>query len=327
MVLARRDFLASAGGVLGAAVLSEIARSQSYPTQTVRIVVPYPPGGTTDVIARGVTQRLASAWSRPLVIDNRPGAGTRIGAEFVARSLPDGHTLLVTAEATFVVNPHVYSKSTYEIADFVPISGLGVSTHMLVAHPSVPATTAADFVALAKSKPGELNFGTFGVGSSSHLNMEMFQSAAGVKLSPVHYRGAAPMLNDLIGGHIPVAFTGTTLAAEHIRTGQLRALGVGSTRRLAQFPDVPAIAESGLSDFQAISWFGLFAPAKTPAEIVAKISADVQYVLTSQEFKEKFLDPNYLQPLIGSPDAFGRYVAADAAKWGKVIKDAKITIE
>ena len=327
MSLARRDFLANCGGALGAVVLPGTAWSQSYPTQTVRVVVPYPAGGTTDVIARGVTQRLALAWAQPVVIENKAGAGTRIGAEFVARAAPDGHTLLITAEATFVVNPHVYSKSSYETSEFVPISGLGISTHVLVAHPSVPAKTAADLVMLAKSKPGELNFGTFGLGSSSHLNMEMFQSAAGVKLKPVHYRGAAPMLNDLIGGHIPVAFTGITLAAEHLKTGQLRALGVGSSRRLAQFPDVPAIAESGLPDFQAISWFGVFAPSKTPAEIVAKIGADVQRVLTDPEFKDKFMDLNYLQPLIGSPDAFARYVDADAVKWGKVIRDAKITIE
>ena len=327
MTLARRDFLANCGGALGAAVLPGTAWSQSYPTQTVRVVVPYPAGGTTDVIARGVTQRLALAWAQPIVIENKAGAGTRIGAEFVAKAAPDGHTLLITAEATFVVNPHVYSKSSYETSEFVPISGLGISTHVLVAHPSVPAKTAADLVMLAKTKPGELNFGTFGLGSSSHLNMEMFQRAAGVKLKPVHYRGAAPMLNDLIGGHIPVAFTGITLAAEHLKTGQLRALGVGSSRRLAQFPDVPAIAESGLPDFQAISWFGVFAPSKTPAEIVAKIGADVQRVLTGSEFKDKFMDPNYLQPLIGSPDAFARYVEADAVKWGKVIRDAKITIE
>jgi tripartite-type tricarboxylate transporter receptor subunit TctC len=325
MTLARRDFLTITGAAL--TVLPGIAWGQSYPTQTVRVVVPYPAGGTTDVVARGVTQRLAPLWAQPVVIENKPGAGTRIGAEFVAKASPDGHTLLITAEATFAVNPHVYSNSTFSLADFVPISGLGISTHVLVAHPSAPVKTVADLVALAKAKPGELNYGTFGIGSSSHLNMEMFQSAAGVKLKPVHYRGAAPMLSDLIGGHVPLAFTGVTLAAEPAKAGQLRMLGVGSSKRLVQFPHVQAIAESGLPNFQAISWFGLFAPSKTPRDVVAKISADAQRVLTNPEFKEKFLDPNYLQPIIGSPDEFTRYVEADAMKWGKLIREAKITVE
>ena len=327
MTLARRGFLTISSLALGAALVPGPVSSQSYPAQGVRVIVPYPAGGTTDVIARGVTQWLAPMWSQPIVIENKAGAGTRIGTESVAKADPDGHTLLVTAEATFVVNPHTHSKLSYGLADFMPISGLGISTHVLVAQPSAPVRSVAELIALARAKPGELNYGTFGPGSSSHLNMEMFQSAAGVKLKPVHYRGAAPMLNDLIGGHIQLAFTGMTLAAEPMKAGQLRALGVGSSNRLAQFADVPAIAESGLPGFQAISWFGLFAPRGTPRDIVAKISADVQRVLVNPEFKEKFLDPNYLQPIAGSPDEFTRYVEADAAKWGKIIKEANIVVE
>jgi tripartite-type tricarboxylate transporter receptor subunit TctC len=322
----RRDFLTAMTAAAGAAAIPNDAWPQSFPSHAVRIVVPLPAGGTTDVIARAVTQWLAPLWTQSIVIENKSGGSTRIGAEFVAKAAPDGHTLLATAEATFVVNPHIYPALPYRLSDFAPISGLGVSTHVLVAHPSMPVSSVADMIALAKAKPGELNYGTFGAGSSSHLNMEMFQTAAGVRLKPIHYRGAAPMMTDLIGGHIPIAFTGATLAIGPAKAGQLKILGVGGEHRLTQLPDVPPIADI-LPGFQAISWFGLFAPAKTPATLIARINADVQRVLADPEFKEKFLDPNQLQPIIGSPDAFTQYVEADAAKWGKVVKDAKITVE
>ena len=178
----------------------------------------------------------------------------------------------------------------------------------------MPTRSVAELVVLAKAKPGELNYGTFGPGSSSHLNMEMFQSAASVQLKPVHYRGAAPMMTDLIGGHIQLAFVGITLAVEPIRASQLKGLGVGSSQPLAQFPELAAISASGLPGFQAISWFGVFAPVKAPPHVVAKVSGDVQRIASSAEFREKFLDANYLQPLPGSPAEFARYIEADAAK-------------
>jgi tripartite-type tricarboxylate transporter receptor subunit TctC len=325
MFLVRHRSLAAAAAALSLAAFPSLGWSQAYPSQMVRVIVPYPAGGTTDAIARAVVQRLV--WSHPIVIENKAGAGTRIGAEAVAKADPDGHTLLITAEATFVVNPHVYSKLSYSITDFVPVAGLGISTHVLVAHPSVPARSVTELVALAKAKPGELNYGTFGPGSSAHLNMEMFQSAAGVRLKPVHYRGAAPMMTDLIGGHIQTAFVGITLAAEPLKAGQLKGLGVGSSRPLDQFLDLPPIGASGLPSFQAISWFGVFAPAKTPPHVVAKVSSDVQRITSSADFREKFLDANYLQPLPGTPEEFARYVEADAAKWGRIIRDGKITVE
>jgi tripartite-type tricarboxylate transporter receptor subunit TctC len=186
MTRVRRQFLTIAGVGLGAAVLPSVAWPQPYPTHTVRVIVPYPAGGTTDVIARGVTHWLASVWNQPIVIENKAGANTRIGTEFVAKASPDGYTLLVTAEATFVINPHLYPKLSYQLTDFAPVSGLGISTQMLVAHPSAPAQNLADLIIVAKSKPNELTYGTFGVGSSSHLNMEKFQIASGVKLNPIH---------------------------------------------------------------------------------------------------------------------------------------------
>ena len=327
MYTTRRQSLTRALAFSAAAVLSCVAWSQSYPSQAVRVIVPYPPGGTTDLIARTVSQALATMWGQPVVIENKPGAGTIIGAESVARSQPDGYTILATAEATFVVNPYVYRRLPYSTKDFIPVSGLGVSTHALVTHPSVPISNLRQLVSLARTTPGSLNYGTFGIGSSSHLNMELLQSAAGIRLMPVHYKGAAPMLTELIAGHIPLAFTGITLAAEPLRAGRLRALGIGGDMRLAEFPEMPTLAESGLPGFQAISWFGLFVPSNTPREVVVKINADVQRVLSNAEFLKKYFDPAYLRPLLGSPEQFAEYVKADDAKWSKIIKEAGVTLE
>jgi tripartite-type tricarboxylate transporter receptor subunit TctC len=203
--------LALAFLLLFAAAVSPLAQAQSYPSKAVRLVVPLPAGGATDVIARAVSQRLSEIWGQQIVIENKGGANTQIGAEAAAKSAPDGYTLLVTSEATLAVNPFLYRKLAYETKDFVPVSGLGTITQALVVHPSVPANTVAEFMALAKSKPGELNYGTLGIGSSSHLNTISFESMAGVKLTPVHYRGGAPALTDVIGGHTQVLFISVTL--------------------------------------------------------------------------------------------------------------------
>jgi tripartite-type tricarboxylate transporter receptor subunit TctC len=327
MQTSRRHFLTTAGYGLVACALPRSTWAQSFPSRPVRMIVPYPVGGTTDLITRRVGQALAARWEQPVVIENKPGAGTLIGAEAVARAPADGYALLATAEATFAVNPYVYRKLPYQLADFVPISGLGISTQVLVVHAATPMASVSEVVAAARAKSGGLSYGTFGVGSSAHLNMEMLQAVAGVSLTPIHYTGAAPMLNDLIAGHIPMAFVGISLAAGPMKSGQLRVVGSGGRTRLPQFPEIPTLAESGLADFQAISWFGIFAPRKTPEHIVDQINTDVQRVLSDPEFNQKFLDPVYLQPLMGSPRAFAEYVRADAAKWSRIIASAKISIE
>ena len=327
MHLARRRFLALASAAVATGTMPRDVWSQSYPASPVRVIVPYPPGGTTDLIARNVSFALGNLWGQTIVVENKAGAGTLIGTETVARAPPDGYTLLATAEATFVVNPYVYAKLPYRAEDFIPISGLGISTHVLVTNAATPIKNFEDFVTLAKAKPGGLDYGTFGIGSSSHLNMELLQSAAGIKLTPVHYKGASPMLNDLIAGHIPLAFTGITLAAEPLKAGRIRGLGIGALQRLSQFPDLPTIAESGLPGFQAISWFGLFAPSKTAPDIVNKINAGTQRVLGNADFQQKFLEPSYLHPMSGSPERFAEYVRLESAKWGRIIKDAKISVD
>jgi tripartite-type tricarboxylate transporter receptor subunit TctC len=310
-----------------AAAVSPQARAQSYPAKAVRLVVPLPAGGATDVIARAVSQRLSEMWGQQIIVENKGGANTQIGAEAVAKSAPDGYTLLATSEATLAVNPFLYRKLAYEAKDFVPVSGLGTITQALVVHPSVSANTVAEFIALAKSKPGELNYGTLGIGSSSHLNTISFESMAGVRLTPVHYRGGAPALTDVIGGHTQVLFISVTLMNQPWKAGQLKALGVGGGKRVPQFPELPTIAESGLPGYQAVSWFGLFAPVGTPASIVRNMNADVQRILADPTFQEKFLTPNFFEPIVGSADAFASYVRAEQARWSKILADNKLSAE
>jgi tripartite-type tricarboxylate transporter receptor subunit TctC len=309
--------------------LGGLAQAQSYPSRAVHIVVPLSAGGAADTITRAIAQRLSETWKQQVVIENKPGANTQIGAQQVAKSAPDGYTLLASAETTFVVNPSLYSKLTYDpVKDFTPVSGLGVINQALIVHPSSPVRSVEELIGLAKAKPGELTYGTFGIGSSGHLNMEMFQGMADVKLRPVHYRGGAPALTALMGGHIDTLFISLGQMFQPWQAGQVRTLAVGSRKRVAaEFAAVPTVAESGLADFEASSWFGLVAPSGTPVRIVAKINADVQRILTDASFHEKFLVVNRYEPITGSPEQFAEFMKADTRKWTKVIKDANVKVE
>jgi tripartite-type tricarboxylate transporter receptor subunit TctC len=314
--------------VAAALTLSAAATAQPYPSKVVKIVVAYAPGGATDVVTRAVTQRLSPIWGQPIVIENKPGANTNIAAGDVAKAPADGYTLLSTAETTFAVNPYVYTQLPFDAAkDYVPVTGLGIVNQVLAVNPALPYKSVADVIAAAKAQPGRLNYAAFGPGSSPHLNMEMFLHLAGVQMTPVHYKGGAPALTDVIGGHVPMIILSTTLTAKPYKAGQLRILGVGAKQRLAAFPEIPTIAESGLPGYEAVSWFGLFAPAGTPHAVVAKINADVQRVLADPDFREKFLAPNYFEPIGGSPEEFAAYVKREAEKWSKVIREAKITVD
>jgi tripartite-type tricarboxylate transporter receptor subunit TctC len=311
----------------GLAMFALPAQAQNFPNKPVRIIVAFPAGGATDVITRAVTQRLGEIWNQQIIIENKGGAGTQIGAEYVAKAESDGYTLLATSEGTLAVNPSLYKKLSYEVKDFTPITGMGIVNQMLVANPNAPFQSVKELIGQAKAKPDGLNYGTIGIGSSGHLNMEMFQTMAAVKLTPVHYRGGAPVLTDLIGGHVPVGFVSITLTAGPIKAGQLKALGVGSSKRIPQFPDVPTIDEAGVPGFDAVTWFGLFAPSATPPAIVNKINADVQKVLADPDFKEKFMDPNFFEPIKGSSAEFADYVKAEREKWTKVVKDANLKVD
>jgi tripartite-type tricarboxylate transporter receptor subunit TctC len=305
------------------------ASAQSYPGKPIHIVVPFPAGGITDVIGRALGQRLAEVWSQQVVIENRPGGATgQVGTEYVARAAPDGYTLLVTADATFVTAPHTYGKLSYDaLADLVPITALGISPQALVVHPSLPARTLADLVEIARGKPGEINYGTFGIGSSGHLNVVLLEGMTGTRFTPVHYRGAAPGITDLIGGHIQMMIVSIGLIRQGWQTGQLKVLGFGSTARLAQHSDVPTLAESGLPGYEAGSWYGLAAPKGTPAEIVARLNAAAQRIFNDPGFRERFLTPSFIFPLTSSPEAFAERIRTESAKWGEVIKKADIKVE
>lgn len=327
MTMTRRVLFKLAAAIGGVIAIPMPVSAQGFPARPVKFVVPYPPGGTTDLIARLCGQALVPAWGAAPVVENRAGAGTIIGAEAVARSSPDGYTLLVTAEATFAVNPFIFQTLPYSLSDFVPVSGLAVSTHVLVAHPSFPGNTVDAVVAEARRSEGTLPYGTFGPGSSGHLNMEMFAMAAGAKMTPAHYKGAGPMMNDLLAGHIRLAFTGMSLAAGPIQSGKLKPIAIGATSRNPAFTQIPTIAESGLPGFQAISWFGVFAPKGTSEDIVAEINQALQRLLADSRFQAQHLDPAHLKPLTGSPADFTAFVRGEAAKWGGIIKAANISVQ
>jgi len=312
---------------LALAAVSALAHAQ-YPNKVVKMVVAYAPGGATDVVTRAVAQRLSPVWGQPVVIENKPGANTNIAAGEVAKAAPDGYTFLSTAESTLAVNPYVYKELPFDPAkDFVPVSGLAIAYQVLAVNPAAPYKSVADVIAAAKAEPGKLNYADFGPGSSPHLNMEMFMHMAGIQMTPVHYKGGGPALTDVMGGHVPMIILSTTLTSKPYKAGQLRILGVGSPKRLAAFPELPTIAESGLPGYEAVTWFGLFAPAGTPREVVNKVNADVQNVLADPDFREKFLAPTYFEPVTGSPAQFADYVRREADKWSKVIRQARITIE
>jgi tripartite-type tricarboxylate transporter receptor subunit TctC len=307
---------------------SPIAAGESYPTRAITLVVTAAPGGVTDILARVLAERLAKSWSRHIVVLNKPGASNQIGAEYVAKSAPDGYTMLVSSEATFVVNPWLYSKLPYDpIKDFTPITGLVSISQSLIANPSVAAENLKELIALAKQRPDELNYGTFGIGSTGHLNMEMLQSMTGVKLGAVHYKGATPALTDVIAGHIQMMFISTSSAIEPWTAGKLKLLAVGSRERLARLPEIPTLAESGVPGFEAVSWFGLFAPGGTPRDVVAQVNAQVRRVFEDPEFRAKFLAPNMFETMVSSPEQFSAFIESEAQKWGQVVRSAKVKLD
>jgi tripartite-type tricarboxylate transporter receptor subunit TctC len=309
---------------------TEVAQAQPYPAKPITIVVPAAPGGVSDVLARALAQRLTEAWGQQVIVENKGGANHIIGATSVARAAPDGHTLMVGAETIFVINPHLYAKGKlpYDVdKDFAPITGLVRINQALLAHPSVPARDVRELIALARQKPGEITYGTSGPGAAGHVNVALLESMAGVRLVPVHYRGATPALNDVIAGHVQLTSVSLSSAVQPWRAGQVRMLSIGSAQRLPQIPEVPTTAEGGLPGYEAITWFGLFTTGGTPRAIVDKLSSEVQRIFTDAGFREKFLAPSMFESMAGSPDAFADFIRAETAKWGKVVRDANLKIE
>jgi tripartite-type tricarboxylate transporter receptor subunit TctC len=303
------------------------AGAETFASRPITIVVPASPGGVTDMLGRILAKRFTEKFGQAIV-ENKPGANNQIAAEYVARAAPDGHTLFIGPETTFVVNPSIYPKLNYDpVKDFTPITGLITINQALLVHPSLPVNNVKELLEFARAKPGELNYGTFGIGSSSHLNMELFQSEAGIRLTPVHYRGATPALADVMAGHIQLMFISVGSAVPQWKAGKVRMLAIGARKRLDALPEVPTVAESGLPGFEAVSWFGLYGPAGMPADIVAKINAEVRSLFVDPEVRKTFLTPQFFEPLVDTPAELAGYLDAEAKKWSKVVRDAKIKVE
>jgi tripartite-type tricarboxylate transporter receptor subunit TctC len=304
------------------------AQAQSFPSRPITFVVPAAPGGVTDLIARALGLRLTETLGQPVIVEDKPGANNQISADIVAHAANDGYTLLLSPEATFVINPYIYAKLPYDpVADFVPVSGL-ISIHQsLITNPSVEAKSVAELIALSKRQPGTLNYGTYGLGSTGHLNMEMFQAQAGVHFTPVHYKGATPALTDVVAGHIQMMFISTGSAVPPAKAGQVNLLAIGGPKRLAALPGVPTVAESGLPGFEALSWFGLWAPAGTPPAIVDKLNALAQSILAEPDFRAKVLEPQFFEPMTGSPQQFADFIKTDAEKWQRIVHAANVKVE
>src|SRR5262245_13023494 len=304
------------------------AQATSYPTKPVTIIVPAAPGGVTDALGRMLAQRFTEAWGQQVIVENKPGANNQIAAEYVSKAAPDGYTLLIGPEVTFVVNPSLYPRLGYDpVKGFTPISGLATITHALITHPSVPVQNVKELLAYAKEKPGELNYGTFGAGSTGHLNMELFQALSGAKFQALHYKGATPALTDVVAGHIHMMFISVGSAVPQWKADKVKFLAVGAPKRMALLPEIPTVAESGLPGYEAVSWLGLFAPPGMPADVVAKINSEVRKTFADPEIKKSVLEPQYFESIAGSPEQLADAIKADEPKWRKVIKDAKVQAE
>ena len=318
-------FAASLLAVTAAEVRSQPAGD--YPNRLIRIIVPVVPGGLADMLARAVAQHLSTSLNQQVIVENRAGGNFQIAVNHVMTSPPDGYTLLVAQEGAIVLNPHLYSKLSYDpLKDLAPITGIAKVDQVLIANPSYPAATAKELIALAKSKPNEINFGTFGPGSTPHVYMEMLQHMAGLKFTPVQYRGAAPMLTDVVANHVPMTFISLGQALPLAKEGKVKVLAVCTADRLALLPDVQALAES-LPGFEATAWHGLFAPAGTPPAIIDKINAEVRRMSADPEFRERVLAPTYFRSMASTPAEFAETIKSESAKWKKFVEDAKLRIE
>ena len=309
------------------ALFAGAAMAQStYPQKSIRIIVGYTPGGATDIVARILAAKLQEALGQSVIVENKPGAGSNIGSEYVAKSAPDGYTLLVGSIAN-ASNMVAYKNLNYDtLRDLVPVSQLMSAPSILAVHPSFPAKNLPELIALAKREPGRYAYASTGSGGSPHLAGELLKLRAGIDLIHVPYKGAAPAMSDLLGGQVHMAFQTALSAVPHLQSGQLRAIAVAANKRLAQLPNVPTMAEAGLAEVEVSSWNGLFAPAKTPPEIVARLHAETAKALASPEVREKLLAQG-AEPIGSSPEEFRAYIRAEIDKWGKVVRASGLRID
>ena len=321
---------ASAYGMCVAAMVSSAvawpaaaAQAVSYPTRPVRLVNPYTPGGSVDIVARTVAQKFNEAWGQPVIVDNRPGAGTTIGTAMVAHAPRDGYTLLVTT-GTISVNVSLYRDLSFDpVKDLAPIALVVQTPNVLAVHPAVPARSTQEFITLAKAKPGQINYGSSGAGTSTHLTMELFNSLADIQMLHIAYKGATPAISAILSGEVQAIFNPVTAMLPQARAGKLRALAVSSSQRVEIAPELPTVAESGVPGFESIVWYAVFAPAGTPRDITRQLNAEINRILRQPEARESFLRIGMV-PVGGTTEALGDYVKVEIARWAKVVKDAGV---
>lgn len=316
------------GAALGALVVSipAPAPAQSFPSKSIRIVVPFAPGGGADIIARILAQKMGETWSQQVVVDNRAGASGNIGAEIVAKSAADGYTLLMASSA-LAINPSVYKTVPYDpVKDFATITQPGLLPNILVVHPSLPVHTTKDLVALAKAKPGQLSYASAGAGTGTHLAAEMFKLMAGVDLVHVPYKGGGALISDLLGGQVPLTFATLPSVMPYIKAHRLRPIAVTTSERWPGLPDVPTMAQSGYKDFEMSTWIGLLAPGGTPKDVVAKLNAETVRIVKLPEVQRRFEDLG-IQPVADTPEHFERYLKSEIAKYAKVARAAGARVD
>jgi tripartite-type tricarboxylate transporter receptor subunit TctC len=303
------------------------AVADTYPSKPITIIVPASPGGVTDMLGRILAQHFGADWGAQVVVENKPGANNQVAAEYVAHQPGDGSTLFVGPESTFIVNPALYGHLAYDpVKDFTPITGLVQINHALVLNPAVPANDVKELIALDKAKPGQFNYGTYGVGSSGHLNMEMFKAVTGTDFVAVHYKGATPALEDVIAGHIQLMFVSAGSALPQAKAGALKMIAIGAPRRMALLPEVPAIAET-VPGYTAVSWFALYGPAGMAPGVVAKINAEVRKIFADPDVQKTFLDAQYFESIAGSPADLKERLRSEEPQWRKLIEQAHIKLD
>ncbi len=325
IIATKRLFTLALGCFFLKTVFAQAPAAPTYPSKPIRMVVPFTPGGSTDILARAIGQKLTEAWGQPVVIDNVPGAGGAIGADKVAKAAADGYTLLMGHIGTLAVNPSLYPALPYNpTKDFAPVAWVARVPNVLVVHPSVAAHTLKELVALAKAKPGQLAYGSGGNGSAANLATEYFKLQTGTSLLHIPYRGTAPAVTDLLGGQIQVLFTGAPAVLGQIKNGQLRALAVSSPQRLDALPELPTVAEAlGIKGFEADQWYGVVAPAGTPKDVVAKLNAQINAALNSPELKARLTSEGAIATPT-TPEAYGAHIAREIARWKPVIQSGRV---
>ena len=303
------------------------AAAQTYPAKSVRMVIPFPPGGTTDILARLAAQKLTEALGQQVVPDNRSGASGNIGTEQVAKSPPDGYTLVTAPGSTLTIHPSLYAKLGFDpLRDFAPVTILAAVPNLLVVHPSLPVRSVKELIALAKSRPDQLNYASTGAGQSTHLSMELFKTMAGVKITHVPYKGSAPAVTDLIGGHVSLMFDNMPSALPHAKAGKLRGIAVSTLKRSPVAPEIPTVAETGLPGFEVSVWFAVLAPAGTPREIVDRLNGILVKALRAPDVRERLASQG-AEPIANTPEQFTAQMKTDLVKWAKVVKDANIKLD